>query len=137
MTQDQGPEDDRFERGQRLLSRIHGPGGEAVMRRLVETAPDLARYVVEFAYGDVHSRPGLALRERQVATIAALAALGATPQLKVHVEAGLKVGLTRDEIVEIIMQMAVYAGFPAALNALAAATEAFAALDERDAAAAP
>jgi 4-carboxymuconolactone decarboxylase len=61
-----------------------------------------------------------------VATIAALTALGnAAPQLKVHIEAGLNVGLSRDEIVEVIMQMAVYAGFPAALNGLFAAKEVF------------
>ncbi len=74
------------------------------------------------------ARPGLDLRSREIATIAALAALGnAAPQLKVHIAAGLNVGLTRSEIVEILMQMAVYAGFPAALNGLFAAKEVFAA----------
>ena len=63
---------------------------------------------------------------REIATIAALAALGnAQPQLKVHIEAALNVGCTRDEIVEVFIQMAVYAGFPAALNALFAAREVF------------
>ena len=137
MTQDPQPEDDRYERGRRLLSAMHGASGAAVIESLGEIAPDLARYIVEFAYGDIHSRPGLAPRERQIATIAALTALGAAPQLKVHVEAGLKVGLTRDEIVEVIVQMAVYAGFPAALSGLSAAREAFAGLDGQDAPAAP
>ena len=69
----------------------------------------------------------MSLRDREVVTIAALAALGnAVPQLKVHIGAGLNVGLSRDEIVEILMQMAVYAGFPAALNGLNAAKEVFA-----------
>ncbi len=95
---------------------------------LADIAPDFAAYVLEFPFGDIYSRPGLDLRAREIATIAALAALGnATPQLKVHIQAGLNVGLTRDEIVEILMQMAVYAGFPAALNGLFAAKEAFAA----------
>ena len=81
----------------------------------------------EFSFGDIYSRPGLDLRAREIATIAALTALGnASPQLKVHIEAGLNVGLTREEITEIIMQMAVYAGFPAALNGLFAAKEVFA-----------
>ena len=67
------------------------------------------------------------MRAREIATIAALTAMGnATPQLKVHIEAGLNVGLSRDEITEIIMQMAVYAGFPAAVNGLFAAKETFA-----------
>jgi len=83
--------------------------------------------VIEFPFGDIYSRPGLDLRAREIATIAALTALGnASPQLKVHVEAGLNVGLSRDEITEVIMQMAVYAGFPAAVNGLFAAKEIFA-----------
>jgi len=83
--------------------------------------------VIEFPFGDIYSRPGLDLRAREIATIAALTALGnASPQLKVHIEAGLNVGLSRDEITEVIMQMAVYAGFPAALNGLFAAKEIFA-----------
>ena len=94
---------------------------------LADIAPDFATYVFEFPFGDIYSRPGLPLREREIATIAALAAMGnARPQLEVHIEAGLNVGLSRDEIVEILMQMAVYAGFPAALNGLFAAKEVFA-----------
>ena len=69
----------------------------------------------------------LDLRSREIAVVAALTALGnATPQLKVHLQAALNVGVTREEIVEVLMQMAVYAGFPAALNGLAAAREVFA-----------
>lgn len=97
------------------------------MTALADIAPDFATYVPEFPFGDIYSRPGLDLRSREIATIAALTAMGnAAPQLKVHIRAGLNVGLRRDEIVEIIMQMAVYAGFPAALNGLFAAKEVFA-----------
>lgn len=93
---------------------------------LADIAPDFATYVFEFSFGDIYSRPGLGLREREIATIAALAALGnATPQLKVHIEAGLNVGLNENEIVEVLIQMAVYAGFPAALNGLFAAKDVF------------
>jgi 4-carboxymuconolactone decarboxylase len=121
-------QDDRYARGAKALAEIDGEGGAKVVAALADIAPDFARYLIEFPFGDIYSRPGLDLRAREIATIAALTALGnAAPQLKVHVAAGLNVGLSRDEIVEIMMQMAVYAGFPAALNGLFAAKEVFAA----------
>lgn len=118
----------RLERGKRALADIDGEAGHKVVAALADIAPDFATYLFEFPFGDIYSRPGLGLREREIATIAALAAMGnAAPQLKVHIEAGLNVGLTQDEITEVLMQMAVYAGFPAALNGLFAAKEVFAA----------
>jgi 4-carboxymuconolactone decarboxylase len=117
----------RLERGQRALAEIDGEAGQKVAAALADIAPDFATYLFEFPFGDIYSRPGLDLRSREIATIAALSAMGnAAPQLKVHIEAGLNVGLSREEIVEILMQMAVYAGFPAALNGLFAAKEVFA-----------
>lgn len=131
MTHNQTARENRFERGKRALTQIDGEGGEKVVASLADIAPDFARYLIEFPFGDIYSRPGLDLRAREIATIAALTALGnAAPQLKVHIAAGLNVGLTREEIVETIMQMAVYAGFPAALNGLFAAKEVFAAHGE-------
>jgi len=131
MTQDQRSRESRFERGTRALSEIDGEAGERVVSSLEGIAPDFARYLIEFPFGDIYCRPGLDLRAREIATIAALTAMGnATPQLKVHIEGGLNVGLSRDEIVEIIMQMAVYAGFPAALNGLYAAKEVFSGRDD-------
>jgi 4-carboxymuconolactone decarboxylase len=116
----------RLQRGRRALGEIDGEGGERVVQALAGIAPDFATYLLEFPFGDIYSRPGLSLRDREIATIAALAAMGnAQPQLKVHLQAGLNVGLSRDEITEILMQMAVYAGFPAALNGLFAAKEVF------------
>lgn len=116
----------RREAGIRALQSITGGTGEAVVESLRDIAPDLAEWIISFSYGDVMSRPGLDLRSRQFATVAALAALGnAAPQLKVHVHGALNVGCTPAEIVEIIMQMAVYAGFPAAINALNVARDAF------------
>jgi 4-carboxymuconolactone decarboxylase len=121
---------DRYARGARALAEIDGHAGQRVIDALADIAPDFARYLIEFPFGDIYTRPGLDLRSREIATIAALTALGtATAQLKVHIEAGLNVGLSREEIVETIIQMAVYAGFPAALNGLFAAKEVFA---ERD-----
>jgi 4-carboxymuconolactone decarboxylase len=122
---------DRYARGWDKLKEIDGMAGEKVVAALAPIAPDFARMLIEFPFGDVYSRPQLDLRAREIATIAALAALGnAQPQLKVHIEAALNVGVTRDEIVEVFMQMAVYAGFPAALNALFAAREVFEQRDE-------
>ncbi|MBO0345008.1 carboxymuconolactone decarboxylase family protein [Roseibium sp. CAU 1637] len=119
--------DSRHERGLRALAEIDGEGGQKVVDALADIAPDFARYLVEFPFGDIYSRPGLATRDREIATIAALTALGhSAPQLEVHIQAGLNVGLSREEIVEVIMQMAVYSGFPTALNGLFAAKRVFA-----------
>jgi 4-carboxymuconolactone decarboxylase len=121
----------RLARGRKRLHEIHGARGEAVVAALGETSPDLAQYIMEFAFGDVYSRPGLSLRERQIATVAALVAIGhAQTQLKSHIHGALNVGCRRRQILEIIIQMAVYAGFPAAWNAAVTARAVF---EERDA----
>lgn len=120
-------DDGRYARGLRRLEEIDGDAGRKVMESLADIAPDLARYIIEFPFGDVYSRPGLGLREREIATVAALAAMGnAAPQLAVHVHGALNVGVQPAEIVEVVIQMAVYAGFPAALNAMAVVREVFA-----------
>ncbi len=117
---------DRYADGLARLAEVDGEQGQRVIDALQDVAPDLARYIIEFPFGDIYQRSGLDLRQRQIATIAGLTALGhAQPQLKVHIGAGLNVGLTPNEIVETIMQMAVYAGFPAALNAIFTAKEVF------------
>jgi len=113
-----------------LLSQLGGAQVERLLASLRDIAPDFARDLIEFAFGDIYARPGLDLKSRQIATLAALTVLGALPQLKVHIHGALDVGCSREEIVEVLMQMAVYAGFPAALNALAAAKETFAAHGE-------
>jgi 4-carboxymuconolactone decarboxylase len=122
--------EERYTRGIAQLSDMSGGSVHAMLDNLRELSPDLARLTVEFPYGDVVSRPGLDLRARQIATVAALTALGNAPvQLRAHIDMGLNVGCTREEIKEVIIQMAVYAGFPAALNGMAAAKEVF---EERD-----
>ena len=122
----------RYERGLARLSEVDGRAGEDVVAKVAAISPDFARYLVEFPFGDIYARGGLDLKQREIATIAALVAMGnALPQLKVHVAAGLHVGLARDEILELIIQMAVYAGFPPALNALFAAQEVFAAAETK------
>jgi 4-carboxymuconolactone decarboxylase len=118
---------ERYQRGLEKLREIDGAAGERVVASLEDIAPEFARYLIEFPFGDIYSRPGLDLKSREIAVVAALTAMGnAAPQLKVHIHAALNVGVTRTEVVETIMQMAVYAGFPAALNGLAAAREVFA-----------
>lgn len=122
---------DRYQRGWDKLKEVDGEAGERVIESLKDIAPDFARYLIEFPFGDIYSRPGLGLKSREIAVVAALTALGnATPQLKVHIHGALNVGCTRQEVIEVIMQIAVYAGFPAALNGLFAAKEVF---KERDA----
>jgi 4-carboxymuconolactone decarboxylase len=119
---------DRRERGLRRLQEVDPEQIGRIVAGLQDIAPDFADHFIEFAFGDIYARPGLDLRTRQIATVAALTALGTAPtQLKVHIGGALHVGWRREEIVEVIMQMAVYAGFPAALNGLAAAKEVFAA----------
>ena len=117
---------ERYQRGLDKLAEIDGQQGQKVIDSLADIAPDFAQYLIEFPFGDIYSRPGLDLRTRELTTVAALTALGnAAPQLKVHLHAALNVGCSRQEIVETIMQMAVYAGFPAALNGLFVAREVF------------
>lgn len=124
--------DDRYTRGLAKLDEVDGEAGQRVIDALSGIAPDFARLLIEFPFGDVMSRPGLDLKSREIATVAALTALGnAAPQLAVHVHGALNVGCTRQEVVETMIQMAVYAGFPAALNGLFVAKQVFA---ERNAA---
>lgn len=124
---DSAPTGDRYERGLAALRMVTGDERPVVLDSVAEIAPDLARMTIEFGYGDIWSRPGLEPRQRQLATVAALAALGnAAPQLRFHIAGALNVGCTRREVVETVIHTSVYAGFPAALNALGAAREVFA-----------
>lgn len=123
---------ERFRRGREALAGIMGEQQVARLDgAMAGVAPDMVEYLVSFGFGDIYARPGLKPRDRQLATIAALTALGtAAPQLRSHLKAALTAGLTRQEIIEVLMQMAVYAGFPAALNGLAAAKEVFTEADK-------
>lgn len=108
---------DRFQRGLENLRKIDGEVGQKVIDGLRDISPDLARYTIEYPFADIYARPGLDLYDREIATIAALTAMEtAHPQLKVHIQAGLNVGLTQDENEEIIIQMSVYAGFPPSIE---------------------
>lgn len=116
----------RHEVGELTLSRITGGTGTAVVESLKDIAPDLAEWIIDFSYGDVMSRPGLDLRSRQFATVAALTAMGtAMPQLRVHLHGALNVGCKPSELIEVMLQMAVYSGFPSTINALNIARQVF------------
>ncbi len=120
-------DDPRMKKALEMLHAIEDKdAADAVVSVLNELAPDYARATVAYALGDTYARTKqLALRDREITTIAALAAMGnALPQLKVHIRSGLKVGLSQQEIVEIIGHVGVYAGFPAAANAYFAMKEA-------------
>lgn len=117
---------DRAELGRMTLGALHGETGLQYVARLAEACPDMADLLLAFAYGSVYARPGLDIRSRQIATIAALTALGDSDhELSIHIASSLRAGLTREEVVEVILQMSVYAGFPRALAALKSASAAF------------
>ena len=116
----------RYESGLKKLNEIDGEAGQKVIDSLAKISPDLGRYTIEFPFGDIYQRPGLDLKSRELAPVAALTALGnCSPQLNVHIHGALNVGCKPEEITEVIIQMAVYAGFPAALNGMLVAKEVF------------
>lgn len=117
----------RFELGMEKLNEIDGDGGKAVIESLADIAPDVGRFIVEFAFGDIYPRNELDLRERELITLASLlTAGGCEPQLKVHINAALHVGIPPEKIVETFIQCIPYTGFPKALNAVFTAKEVFA-----------
>lgn len=117
---------DHHARGVAALEIITGGGTAKLVEGLQDLAPELSDWVIDFAYGEVVSRPQLDLRTRELATVAALTALGnAPPQLRAHIKGALNAGCTPREVLEVVLQMSVYAGFPAALNGVAAVREVF------------
>ena len=109
---------DNYRKGLDTLARIGGRPDNA-RNALAEVSPDFARIAIAFPYGEIFSRPGLDLRTRELLAVVATAALGnAIPQLRSHVAAALQLGWSQTEVIEALMQTAVFAGFPAALNAL-------------------
>lgn len=116
----------RFENGMEQLQRIDGAGGEAVIQSLQDISPDLGRFIVEFAFGDIYTRKELSLQEREIITITSLlTAGGCEPQLEVHINGALNVGVTPQKIVETFLQCIPYTGFPKVLNAIFVARKVF------------
>lgn len=116
----------RFHTGMENLKKIDGKDGEAVIRSLETISPDLGKYIVEFAFGDIYERNGLSLQEREMITLASLlTAGGCEPQLEVHINGALNVGIAPEKIIEIFLQCIPYTGFPKVLNAVSVAKQIF------------
>ncbi|MEA4943539.1 MAG: carboxymuconolactone decarboxylase family protein [Propionicimonas sp.] len=117
----------RFDHGRTVLDAIDGQAGRNVIDALGDISPELAHQTVAWAFGEIYARPGLEPRDRQLVTLGMLTALGGCePQLDVHINAALNVGLTPAQIVEALLHAAVYCGFPRALNATFVAKKVFA-----------
>lgn len=120
----------RYQVGVAQLKKIDGVGGEKVIESLKTIAPDLGNYIIEFAFGDIYPREGLSLQERELITITSLlTAGGCEPQLDVHINGALNVGILPEKIIETFIQCIPYTGFPKVLNAVDVAKEVFAARD--------
>jgi 4-carboxymuconolactone decarboxylase len=115
----------RYEKGKKCLEDIQGKSVEEIFKDLDDIAPDLSRFVIEYPYSEIYTRDGVDLKTREICTVSALTVLGTIPQLKEHINAALNVGNTPEEIIEVMMQMSAYCGFPKAINAVMAAKEVF------------
>ncbi len=122
---------ERFAQGMDTVGKLFPPGSVGVPRFPYppEIASDWGQFSVSTVLGDVWARPGLELKNRAMITIAMLTALGRLEQLRAYIVGGLNLGLTRSEVCEVIYQVAVYAGFPAAIQGFGVASEVFAELD--------
>ena len=117
----------RFELGSETLKEIDGIGGENVTQSLQDIAPDVGKYIIEFAFGDVYTRSELSMQEREMITITSLLTTGGCePQLEVHINGSLNVGLSPEKIIETFIQCIPYTGFPKVLNAIYTAKKIFA-----------
>ncbi len=123
---------DRFETGKQTFEKITGDVGKKFLENLRTVAPDFADYLVEFPFGAIYSRPGFDIKTREIITLSSLATQGnAAIELKAHIKLALNAGVTREQIIELFMQISVYAGFPAAVNAMLAAKDVFKELDRK------
>nr|WP_195971041.1 carboxymuconolactone decarboxylase family protein [Clostridium thermobutyricum] len=117
----------RFQTGMENLNLIDGTIGGNVITSLEDIAPDIGKYIVEFAFGDIYSREILSLQEREIITLTSLLTSGGCEnQLKVHINASLNVGISKEKIIETFIHCIPYVGFPKVLNAVFVAKEIFA-----------
>ena len=112
-------ENTRFTQGMEQLKSIDGKGGENVIKSLEDIAPDLGKFIVEFAFGDIYTREGLTTEEREMITLSSLlTAGGCEPQLEVHINGALNAGISPEKMIETFLQCIPYTGFPKVLNAV-------------------
>lgn len=122
--------DDLYQKGIKKIQELtaspddNPTGAMDIGEAFKDIAPDLSKYVVEFAFGEIYSRPGLDNKQKVLTTITALVAQG-RPQVGMHIKTGLAVGLTPEEIIGCIMHLIPYTGFPSVLNALTVAKDIF------------
>lgn len=116
----------RYELGVNKLKEVDGTGGTGVVESLKDIAPDLGKYIIEFAFGDIYTRPSLDLKQRELVTLSTLAALGGCEkQLDVHINGALNVRISKEKIIEVFIQCIPYLGFPKVLNAVSVAKNVF------------
>ena len=116
----------RFTQGMEQLKAIDGKGGENVIKFLEDIAPDLGKFIVEFAFGDIYTRKELTTKERELITLSSLlTAGGCEPQIEVHINGALNVGISHEKIIETFLQCIPYTGFPKVLNAVFVAKKIF------------
>ncbi|OHY80830.1 carboxymuconolactone decarboxylase family protein [Marinobacter sp. AC-23] len=119
-------------KGKEIMDRLEAGAGDRVTSRLAELDADLPKLITDYAFADVIGRPGLKLKTREMLTVAALTAMGtAHEQLEFHMRGALNVGVSKEELLEIVIQMAVYAGVPACMNGITAYRSVLAAQNDR------
>ncbi len=107
------------EHGKSIMNLLQEGLADRVSNSLAELDTDLPALITDYAFGAVLGRPGLDLKSREMITVASLITLGhPAPQLKLHMRAALNIGVSQQELLEIVIQMAIYAGVPACMNAL-------------------
>jgi 4-carboxymuconolactone decarboxylase len=115
-----------YQRGMNEIRKQLGPMADSYIQKIKAVAPEFAWVNVTFPFGELYSRDVLDLKTRELCTVAALTVQGfSLPELKIHINAAVRSGASRDEVVEVITQMIAYAGFPAATNALMTAQAVF------------
>ncbi|MBN8235614.1 carboxymuconolactone decarboxylase family protein [Halobacillus kuroshimensis] len=125
----------RYEQGLEILREYtdeeKGTNHFELMKALEDISPDLGKYIIEFAYGDIYNRDHLDKKGRALTVLSSLVTQGSgsLPQLELHINTALNAGLTEKEIVEAMMQLIPYVGFPSVINALTQARQVF---QERD-----
>ncbi|REB08781.1 carboxymuconolactone decarboxylase family protein [Sporosarcina sp. BI001-red] len=117
--------ENRYDNGAHVMNELFSEEIQTGMRHIQEISPDLWDMIVSFGFGDLYARNTLSLAQREYITLTALITQGAFDQLRPHIHASLKIGMTQQEITEIIIQCAGYVGFPKAVHAMGIAGEIF------------